>query len=262
LLRFASLASGSKGNCLVAEARGGAAVTRVLVDCGLNLRDTERRLERFGLAPGDIDAILVTHEHGDHACGVFEFAAGHGTLVCLTYGTYLALMAEGRVIEGVRLSFVNGKEGAAVGELQVRPFTVPHDAREPVQYVLSDGAAKLGVLTDIGVPTPHVEHMLSGLDALVLECNYDRDLLWGGAYPRWLKERIAGPFGHLDNRASEGLLSKIDRARLKHVVGAHLSQQNNRPEIARASLARAMNCEETWISLATQEDGFGWRDCN
>jgi phosphoribosyl 1,2-cyclic phosphodiesterase len=261
LLRFASLASGSKGNCLVAEARGLLAEgIRVLIDCGLGLKDTERRLERLGLAAGNIDAILVTHEHGDHACGVFEFAAAYGTLVCLTYGTYLALQAEGRVIEGVRLSFINGRQSTPVGDMLVMPFTVPHDAREPVQFVLSDGSAKLGVLTDIGIPTPHVQQALSGLDALVLECNYDLDLLWGGAYPRWLKQRIAGPFGHLDNRASEGLLSALDRSRLKHVIGAHLSQQNNRPELARAALARALGCEESWVSLATQEEGFGWRD--
>jgi phosphoribosyl 1,2-cyclic phosphodiesterase len=137
---------------------------------------------------------------------------------------------------------------------------VPHDAREPVQYILSDGASRLGVLTDIGASTAHVERTLSGLDALVLECNYDADLLWGGPYPKWLKERIAGPFGHLDNRQSERLLAALDRSRLKHIVGAHLSEQNNRPELARAALARAMNCEESWIGLATQEDGFGWRE--
>jgi len=102
--------------------------------------------------------------------------------------------------------------------------------------------------------------MLSGLDALVLECNYDRDMLWNGAYPKWLKERIGGPFGHLDNCDSERLLGALDRSRLRHVIAAHLSQQNNRPELARAALARAMGCGEDWISLATQDDGFGWRD--
>ena len=261
MLRFASLASGSKGNCLVAEARGLLAEgTRVLIDCGLGLRDTERRLERLGLSADKIDAILVTHEHGDHAAGVFEFAAAHDTLVRLTYGTYLALKAEGRVIEGVRVSFLNGRQATAVGDLLVIPYTVPHDAREPVQYVVSDGSVRLGILTDIGIPTPHVQQALSGLDAIVLETNYDLDLLWGGAYPRWLKQRICGPFGHLDNRASESLLAALDRSRLKHVIGAHLSQQNNRPELARAALARALGCEESWIGLATQDEGIGWRD--
>jgi phosphoribosyl 1,2-cyclic phosphodiesterase len=141
----------------------------------------------------------------------------------------------------------------------VRPFTVPHDAREPVQFVVSDGAARLGVLTDIGASTAHVEQMLSGLDALVLECNYDLDMLWAGPYPKWLKGRIAGPLGHLDNRQSERLLAALDRSKLKHVLGAHLSQHNNKPELARAALARAMNCAEHWIGIATQADGFDWR---
>jgi len=256
LLRFASLASGSQGNCLVAA----VGRTHVLIDCGLNLTDTERRLERLGVAPGEVSAILVTHEHGDHASGVFDFAAAHRVTVYLTYGTLGAMRQEGKVIDGVRIVQVDGRQSLAVGDIQVHPFTVPHDAREPVQYVVSDGASRLGVLTDIGTSTRHVEDCLSRCDALVLECNYDRDMLWAGAYPKWLKERIGGPFGHLDNRESERLLAALDRSRLKHVIGAHLSQQNNRPELARAALARAMGCEESWIGLATQDEGFAWRE--
>ena len=259
MLRFASLASGSQGNCLVVEAGDAASTTRVLIDCGLNLRDTERRLARAGLQPCDIAAILVTHEHGDHGGGVFDFAAAHGVAVYLTYGTRAALESEGKVLDGVRTQLVNGKESVAIGPMEARPFTVPHDAREPVQYVLSDGNARLGVLTDIGCSTPHVEQVLSGLDALVLECNYDLDMLWGGAYPKWLKQRIAGPMGHLDNRQSERLLGALERSKLKHVVGAHLSQHNNRPELARAALARALGCEESWIGIASQDEGFDWR---
>jgi phosphoribosyl 1,2-cyclic phosphodiesterase len=260
LLRFASLGSGSSGNCLVVEAGDLLGATRILVDCGLKLRETERRLARLGLAPADVHGILVTHEHGDHAGCVFDFAAAHGIAVYLTHGCLAALRDEGKVIEGVRLVMLSAKEPVALRGLEVRPFTVPHDAREPVQYVLSDGQSRLGVLTDIGVTTRHVEQTLSGLDALVLETNYDADMLWGGKYPGWLKARIAGPFGHLDNLESERLLGALDRSRLKHVVAAHLSQHNNTPALARAALARALNCEESWIGLATQEDGFGWRD--
>jgi phosphoribosyl 1,2-cyclic phosphodiesterase len=260
LLRFASLASGSGGNCTVVEAGDLLSVTRVLVDCGLNLRDTERRLARLGLEPKDVQAILVTHEHGDHAGCAFDFAAAHELPIYLTYGTLLEIRREGKEIEGVGVRIISGNNSFGVGAVQVVPFTVPHDAREPVQFVLSDGDRRLGVLTDIGAPTPHVARVLSGLDALVLECNYDADMLWGGAYPNWLKQRIASPFGHLDNLDSERLLGSLDRSRLKHVIGAHLSQQNNRPELARAALARAMGCGEDWIGLATQADGLGWRD--
>ena len=256
MLRFASLASGSGGNCLVAQAD----LTRVLIDCGLNLRDTERRLARLGLEPADIDAILVTHEHDDHAGCAFDFAAAHNLLVVLTHGTLRALRAAGKTHDGVRVLFVRAGERAVIGGMEVLPFTVPHDAAEPVQFVLSDGAVKLGVVTDIGIGTRHVEQMLSGLDALVLECNYDRDMLWSGGYPRWLKERIGGPFGHLDNRDAARLLAALDRSRLKHIIGAHLSQQNNTPALARAALSAALDCSPDWIGLATQDDGFDWRE--
>jgi phosphoribosyl 1,2-cyclic phosphodiesterase len=256
MMRFASLASGSRGNCLVVEAGD----TRVLIDCGLAPRETERRLARVGLAPRDLTGILVTHEHSDHIGGVFPFARRHRLPVYLTHGSLQAVRGVSGAADEPATHVVDGQTEFALGDMRVRPFTVPHDAREPVQYVLSDGAFSLGVLTDLGVSTPHVEHMLSGCDALVLECNHDLELLRDGDYPPWLKERIAGPFGHLDNGASERLLAALDRSRLKHVIGAHLSEQNNRPDLARAALARALGCEEDWVSLATQDEGFDWRE--
>ena len=255
-LRFASLGSGSKGNCLVAEAGG----TRLLLDCGLSPRETERRLARLGLAPADIAGILITHEHDDHAGQAYAFAGSHRVPVWLSYGTQAALAATGKPPGEVRTHTIDGRDAFAVGDIEVRPYTVPHDAREPVQFVLSDGAFRLGVLTDIGASTAHVEATLSGCDALVLETNHDLDLLWGGDYPKWLKERIAGPFGHLSNASSEKLLCALDRSRLRHVVAAHLSQSNNRPELARAALARALGCAEDWVGLATQDEGFAWRE--
>jgi len=257
-VRFASLGSGSKGNCLVAEAAG----SRVLLDCGLSPRETERRLARLGLAPADLDAILVTHEHDDHVGHAYPFGAQHRLPVYLTAGTRRAQEAAGKSAAGVELRLIEGREPFAVGAIEVQPFTVPHDAREPVQFVLGDGARRLGVLTDLGTSTAHVEQTLSGCDALVLETNHDLDLLWSGDYPKWLKERIGGPFGHLDNSASGRLLAALDRSRLKHVIAAHLSAQNNRPELARAALARALGCSEDWVGVATQEEGFGWRELN
>jgi len=257
-VRFASLGSGSKGNCLVAEAAG----SRVLIDCGLSPRETARRLGRLGLAPTDIHGILVTHEHDDHAGHAYAFATLHGIPVHLTHGTRRAQEEAGRPADGIGLRMIEGSVPFAVGAIRVEPFTVPHDAREPVQFVLGDGARRLGVLTDLGAPTAHVEQMLSGCDALVLETNHDLDLLWAGDYPKWLKERIAGPFGHLDNAAAERLLAALDRSRLQHVIAAHLSLQNNRADLARAALARALGCAEDWVGVATQDEGFGWRDLN
>ncbi len=254
-MRFASLGSGSKGNCLVAEADG----TRVLLDCGLSPRETERRLARLGLAPADLLGILVTHEHDDHVGHAYPVAALHGMPVYLTHGTRRAQEAAGKSSDGVALRLIEGREPFALGALRVEPFTVPHDAREPVQFVLGDGQRRLGVLTDLGAPTAHVESMLSGCDALVLETNHDLEMLWSGGYPKWLKERISGPFGHLDNAAAGQLLGALDRSRLKHVVAAHLSAQNNRADLAQAALAQALGCDPGWVGVATQEEGFGWR---
>lgn len=258
MIRFASLASGSKGNCLVVE----VGASRLLLDCGLGARDTVRRLARLGLDPSDITGIIVTHEHDDHVGGAFAFAARFGTPVWITHGTWRAATEAGNGDEtgAVKVNVVDGRTAFAVADILVQPFTVPHDAREPVQFVLSDGAFRLGVLTDIGASTRHVESVLSGCDALVLECNHDLDLLWASGYPKWLKQRISGPFGHLDNGQATSLLASLDRSRLKHVIGAHLSQQNNRPDLARRALAIALGCEEDWVELATQEEGFAWRE--
>ena len=255
-LRFASLGSGSGGNCLVAEVNK----TRVLLDCGLSPTETEKRLARLGLKPSDISAIIVTHEHDDHAGQAYAFAAEHRLTVWLTFGTRESLAQDGKHPGEVETRTIDGRGRFAIGDIEVQPYTVPHDAREPVQFVLSDGAFRLGVLTDIGTTTAHVEATLSLCDALVLECNHDLDLLWSGEYPKWLKERIAGPFGHLDNRTAGRLLAKLDRSRLKHLIAAHLSQKNNRPELAREALAGAIGCEASWVAIATQAEGFDWRE--
>ncbi len=253
-MRFASLGSGSEGNGLVVEAGG----TRVLIDCGFGVRDTATRLARLGVEPGSLAAILVTHEHSDHVGGVPAFASKHRIAVWATFGTLAAVSSR---FEGMyRLYGFDSHDDFVIGDLEIRPLPVPHDAREPVQYVLGDGAARLGVLTDIGVSTPFVESCLSGCDALVLECNHDRALLDAGDYPASLKQRIAGRFGHLDNDAAAGILGRIDTTRLKHVVAAHLSQQNNTPEHARGALAAALACTPDWIGIASQAEGFGWRD--
>ncbi len=116
------------------------------------------------------------------------------------------------------------------------------------------------MLTDTGCSTAHIEANLSGCDALVLECNHDLGLLASGPYPSALKARIASRLGHLDNQTSGAILAALDRSRLKHVIAAHLSQTNNTPELARAALAAVLRCEPRWISVATQDEGFGWRD--
>ncbi|MEK7438757.1 MAG: MBL fold metallo-hydrolase [Pseudomonadota bacterium] len=253
-MRFACLGSGSRGNALIV-ARGR---TRLMLDCGYPVRETERRLARLGLAPADLAGILVTHEHSDHTAGVCKLAHKHGLPLWLTHGTLKGIPGD---VSGLpQLNVIDSHSPFGIGELQLLPFPVPHDAREPAHFVFSDGAHRLGVLTDTGASTSHIEAMLSGCDALVLECNHDLDLLMNGDYPQALKARVAGPYGHLDNDSSAGLLAAIDRSRLQHLVAAHLSQHNNTPELACAALARAMGCAPAWIGVADQDEGFAWRE--
>jgi phosphoribosyl 1,2-cyclic phosphodiesterase len=254
MIRFASLGSGSEGNGLLVECES----TRVLVDCGFNITETLRRLARLGLQAEDLAAILITHEHDDHAGGVARFARRYQLPVYLTYGTLVAMGAAGAKLP--RLSVIDSHSPFVIGDLEIHPYPVPHDAREPSQFVFSDGERRLGLLTDTGDSTPHIQRMLSGIDALVLECNHDLDLLMNGPYPPSLKRRISGRLGHLDNSTAARILGGIDCTHLQHFIAAHLSARNNTPDLARSAMAAALNCEPAWICVATQGEGIEWRE--
>lgn len=250
-MRFASLGSGSRGNATLIEQDS----TLLLVDCGFSLRETERRLLRLGRDPAQVSAILVTHEHGDHLSGVGLFARRYKVPVWFSAGTRSAC---GEGIEGAQV--FNSHAPFAVGAIEVTPFPVPHDAREPTQFVFGNGAHRLGMLTDTGSATPHIEQQLTGCDALLLECNHDRAMLANGIYPPVLKARVGGDYGHLSNVQAAALLQRIDCSRLQHIVAAHLSDKNNTPQLATAALAVALDCSDDWIGVAHQDAGLGWRD--
>ncbi len=249
-MRFASLGSGSCGNAMVVE----AGRTRILLDCGFGPRNLATRLARVGLQAGDLDAILVTHEHADHVGGVAACARRYAIDVFLTHGTLTAAP-----LADVSVTVIDSHAPFALGDIEVHPFPVPHDAREPAQFVFSDGNRCLGVLTDAGCVTPHMVEMLSGCEALVLECNHDAAMLAGGRYPPHLKRRISGRFGHLDNAAAADLLAQVDRSRLSQLVAAHLSRENNTPALAIAALAAVLGCDPGWIGVADQDNGCDWR---
>ena len=252
-MRFASLGSGSRGNALVVD----AGETKVLLDCGFSVREATQRLARLNLAPDQIDAILVTHEHGDHVGGAFRFAARYGIPVYLTHGTASASSRlQGKTAD---CRIIDSHQAFALGALEVLPYPVPHDAREPVQYVFSDGQSRLGVLTDTGSITSHIVDMLQACDALVLECNHDAQMLSASSYPAALKRRISGKFGHLENGQAATLLSQIDTSALRHIVAAHLSEENNSPALVVRALATVLGCGDEWVGLALQAEGLGWR---
>ncbi len=249
------MGSGSSGNATVVEAGSGTTLKRLLIDCGLKPKVLLERLSRAGLTPTHIDAIFVTHEHSDHLGCARQMALRHRTPVWMSAGTHLAA---GEVdFEGMlRVA----QDGIAIdlGELRITPFTVPHDAREPLQLTCSDGHRKLGVLTDLGHATAHVLAHLAACHALLLECNHDADMLAAGPYPAFLRQRVGGRFGHLSNVDAAQIARSLNHAGLSHVVAAHLSRQNNRPELAREALALALGRTVSEIGVATQDEGCDW----
>jgi phosphoribosyl 1,2-cyclic phosphodiesterase len=254
-LKFASLGSGSDGNALLISAVAGTTRTTVMLDCGFGIRETERRLARLGMVPQDLSGIVVTHEHKDHVGGVFKFARRHRLPVWLSFGTYQAVRDD---CNDVTFHLCRDGDLLAIGDLELTPYTVPHDAREPIQYLANDGDTKLGVLTDAGQSTPHLVQVLGGCDALMLECNHDRQMLADSAYPPSLKQRIGGAYGHLSNQTAAEILGALDQSRLKKVVGAHLSRANNTPELARSALCGVLAGTQAEIMIACQEEGFSW----
>ncbi len=253
-MQFASLGSGSEGNALLVA----VGKTQVLMDCGFGLQDTITRLARLNVEPEQLSGIVVTHEHGDHIGGVAKLARKFNLPVWLTHGTLRSTPKAFANIEYVHE--IDPHQVFSIGDLQITPYLVPHDAAEPVQFVFSDGARRLGVLTDTGGSTPYIERVLSGCHALVLECNHDNDMLMGGEYPMSLKQRVGGRFGHLNNQESADLLAKLDISLLQHLVAAHLSRKNNTPALVARVLSGAIGCEESWVGVATQETGFSWRE--
>ena len=247
-LRFASLGSGSRGNALLVEFGS----TLLMVDCGLARKTIEQRLRAVDREPRDVTALLVTHEHSDHAQGVDTFARRYNTPVWMTLGTASAL---GRHTKFEALSC---HRELNLGGMTVEPYPVPHDAREPCQFVFVAGGRRLGLLTDAGHVTAHMYERLEGCDALAVECNHDLELLQRGPYPESLKARVASRFGHLNNGQTTELLNRLDASRLQWVMGLHLSERNNSPEQVRAALRPALETARYPLHLASQDEPTQW----
>lgn len=252
MIRFASLGSGSAGNALLVE----SGRTRLLVDCGFSVHETRARLARLDRTPDQIDALLITHEHSDHIGSSAAFARRQRIPVYMTPGTRMGA----RDAAYPSLLEFHAGDRLAIGDLEVEPFTVPHDAREPTQFVFTDGVHKLALLTDAGHVTQHMIAKVDGVDGLLLECNHDPKMLAQGPYPPALKKRVGGPYGHLPNHEAQRLLSSIAHGRLQHVVAMHLSERNNRPDLVRAALATALGCLPEETAIADQQSGFAWRE--
>jgi phosphoribosyl 1,2-cyclic phosphodiesterase len=255
VIRFKSLGSGSTGNATVVQASGSGRLTHLLIDCGLGIRQLEARLTRAGMLAEQIDAIFITHEHSDHVGCARQLALRERIPVWMSHGTWTAIGKPD--FEGL-LRIACDEVEIPIGGLEVLPFTVPHDAREPLQLTCSDGDRRLGIATDLGHATSHVLEQLAGCATLLLECNHDPDLLAASTYPPFLKRRVGGAYGHLANAAAAALAAALQPRGLQQVVAAHLSEQNNRPELAREALAGALGCGLADIHVADAASGCGW----
>ena len=260
MLRFKSLGSSSSGNATLVQAKSGVNTkpTQLLVDCGLKLKDLETRLQEAGVPPDAIDGIFITHEHGDHIGCARHFVKKYATKIWMSRGTWQSISDESWQPFQHLLNLARDGQTFELGDLQVHPFTVPHDAREPLQLRCTDGNHHLGIVTDLGHVSSHVVASLQHCDALLLEANHDITMLQQSAYPSFLKQRVGGPWGHLSNEASAELLSKIKHAKLQRVIAAHLSERNNTPELARASLSQALICSPEEIDVASPTSGTEW----
>ena len=254
-MRFCSLGSGSTGNATVVEAGSGGSISRVLIDCGFSQKELGERLARVGLTPSDLDAVFVTHEHGDHIGSAVALARRHRLPLWMSRGTWRAVR-QPDLPELIR--FARDGDTIDIGELQLHPFTVAHDAEEPLQLRCSDRRRHLGVLTDAGSATAHMLDNLQGCHALLLECNHDREMLATSRYPASLKARIGGRFGHLANDTSVEILAACLHEGLRHLVAAHLSEQNNRPALVREALAPTWHGARHDVVVADPLLGFGW----
>lgn len=251
MLKFASIGSGSRGNGLVVESSKG----RILLDCGFSVKETESRLDRLQCPAESIDAIVVSHEHGDHVAGVGRLSRKHKLPVWITVGTYNSTKDN----NFHHTHFFKAGESFVFSDLTVNPFSVPHDASEPCQFVFTSSNKSLGVLTDTGHITPTIIQNLKRLDALLLEYNYDEGLLAAGKYPLSLKQRVGSQYGHLDNNQSAALLDSIDTTQLKYLVAMHMSENNNHIDKIVTLLQELSGSQVIEKEIANQKDGFNWK---
>lgn len=226
-----------------------------MLDCGFSVRQVQQRLARLGRVPADIDALLVTHEHSDHASGAGAIARRHGIRVFMTPGTYAGCRDQ----DIPTLNMLNCHAPLEIGDLRIEPVPVPHDAREPCQFVFEAGNLRLGVLTDAGHVTRHMLNAYEGCDTLMLECNHDLEMLARGPYPPALRQRVGGDLGHLNNAQAAKMVDDLRGGGLGRVLAAHVSEKNNTHALARAALAASFDCDPEEIEVVAQDAGIAWQ---
>lgn len=252
MIRVAALGSGSSGNSLLVQAGD----TTLLVDCGFTMKEAIARMYGLGISPSDVDAVLLTHEHGDHVKGVGPLSRKFGLPIWCTHGTYHK--ARDNRFASVRL--FTAHETFIIGDINVDPFPTPHDAAESCQFVFEAFNARFANVTDLGVCTAHVKEKLKGVHGLVVECNYDNEMLANGPYPPSLQARIRSNYGHLGNDQAGSLLSQLDHDQLQCILLGHLSEQNNSDAIALSTMQSHLQERPERVSVLAQHCASNWFD--
>ncbi len=229
-MKVCSIASGSSGNCIYV----GDEKNHILIDAGISRKRIVEGLKQIGVSPEELDAIFVTHEHSDHIQGIYMMVKMFGTPVFATGGTLDGICVKDNkgVIGREKLYQLYADDAVQIGNMRIMPFHMSHDAAEPVCYTVESGRQKLGIATDLGMFDDYIIKHLEGCDILLLEANHDISMLEAGKYPYSLKRRILSDRGHLSNEASGRLLCRLSQNRLKYAFLAHLSKENNYPQLA------------------------------
>ena len=258
-MRFTCLASGSEGNCILIESMQNNKTERLLIDCGINLVNLEKRLAERSVTLKQIDGVVITHEHGDHCKGVVSVVKKIEIPVFMTYGTFLASSSFKR---DLKPSFFSPHKKFNFLGFEIEPFPVPHDARETIAIIIKVGDCCLGVLTDTGMVTKHTLNVLKKVGALVIEFNYDENLLNQSKYPEALKKRISSNYGHLSNTSAFNLIRALESEYQKVIVAAHLSTNNNSESIVNSLLEKLSHESKVSTFIAGQSSGTPWIHVN
>lgn len=227
-LRFATIASSSKGNCIYV----GSEHTNILIDAGLSGKKIEEGLKALELSGEDIDAIFVTHEHNDHVAGIGVMSRRHNIPIYATEGTWANMPSSVGSFRRNMERLVYADEVCYFNDLCIKPFNIPHDANEPVGYSIFNNNNKITIATDIGHITDTVAENIKDSSLILLESNHDINMVREGSYPYSLKQRILGDYGHLSNDNAGKFLTSVHNDKLQYVFLGHLSQDNNTPRIA------------------------------
>ena len=249
MLEILVLGSGSSGNCVYV----GTEKTSVLIDAGISLKLTREKLSRFGLDISDVKALLISHEHHDHILHAERIALERSIPLYLSHLLPKSLIARK---EGIIFEEFKAGRTFTIEDLEILPLSVPHDARDPVGFLIANGRTRVGVFTDLGLVTPQLLSAFRECSALVIEANHDEDLLLKGPYPPFLKARVGGPNGHLSNKQTARALASIASDRLKSALLAHLSRTNNTPNLALLTVNRYLEkCDRNLSLFVCGENG-------